>query len=206
MTTKTYFILAPTTGRIKIGKSKDPETRLAQLQTGNGEPLKLIATVSGDYEKQFHKILAPYRVSGEWFAGIDAKILSRYLQSFDTDEWMEGDIVENFVSEFLEDRRKAAVNKSNRQRVRRAGIMTRKVESKLSRTLTKEQAATLKKKMKAARSEAQAMRKQVKEQIFFNQVTKMAQKRSPEFIRTHLGYHNWSEERKQAVDAILEAV
>ena len=42
-----YFIQSDITGMIKIGRSKDPVKRLKQLQTGNANKLKLIASFKG---------------------------------------------------------------------------------------------------------------------------------------------------------------
>jgi len=42
-----YFIQSDRTGMIKIGRSKDPSKRLKQLQTGNANKLKLIASFKG---------------------------------------------------------------------------------------------------------------------------------------------------------------
>ena len=39
-----YIIQSDFTGMIKIGRSKDPNKRLKQLQTGNPNKLKLIAS------------------------------------------------------------------------------------------------------------------------------------------------------------------
>ena len=42
-----YFVQAKGTGRIKIGRSKNPRTRLRALQTGNAKELRLIASLEG---------------------------------------------------------------------------------------------------------------------------------------------------------------
>ena len=58
---------------IKIGKSKNPEARLNQLQTGSSKKLKLIHTVEVNddeclyLEQMIHKELGTRRVLGEWF-------------------------------------------------------------------------------------------------------------------------------------------
>ena len=68
--TKIYFIQAGTSGPIKIGYSGGPiERRLAALQTGHPEPLRLLAAVDGDRstEAELHRRFHPYRRSGEWF-------------------------------------------------------------------------------------------------------------------------------------------
>ena len=65
-----YIIQSSYTGMIKIGRSKDPEKRLKQLQTGNPNKLKLIASFEnqGWQEKSLHEILESHRLEGEWFS------------------------------------------------------------------------------------------------------------------------------------------
>ena len=65
-----YFIQSDFTGMIKIGRSKDPQKRLKQLQTGNPNKLKLIAEFKGEgwKEKILHERLEKYRLEGEWFS------------------------------------------------------------------------------------------------------------------------------------------
>ena len=43
-----YIIQSDKTGMIKIGRSKNPQKRLKQLQTGNPNKLKLIASFKGE--------------------------------------------------------------------------------------------------------------------------------------------------------------
>jgi hypothetical protein len=57
---------------VKIGVTKSPETRLAQLQTGASQKIEyaFIAPASGDpyaIEKEAHAMLARSRLNGEWF-------------------------------------------------------------------------------------------------------------------------------------------
>ena len=47
-----YIIQSDVTGMIKIGRSKDPQKRLKQLQTGNPNKLKLIAEFKGEGWKE----------------------------------------------------------------------------------------------------------------------------------------------------------
>jgi len=59
-------------GNIKIGISKDPITRVKQLNTGSGDKIHLIATwVTTDdvsYVESFlHGLFDLYRLNGEWF-------------------------------------------------------------------------------------------------------------------------------------------
>ena len=65
-----YIIQSDVTGMIKIGRSKDPQKRLKQLQTGNPSRLKLIASFKGEgwKEKILHENLKKYRLEGEWFS------------------------------------------------------------------------------------------------------------------------------------------
>ena len=65
-----YIIQSDVTGMIKIGRSKDPQKRLKQLQTGNPNRLKLIASFKekGKEEKYLHEVLNNYKLKGEWFS------------------------------------------------------------------------------------------------------------------------------------------
>lgn len=64
-----YIIQSNNNGLIKIGRSKNPQKRLKQLQTGNPNKLKLIYTFEGEgwREKIIHERLSYYRLEGEWF-------------------------------------------------------------------------------------------------------------------------------------------
>lgn len=64
-----YFIQAGK-GAVKIGVAADPFKRLAELQTGNHEPLRIVATLEGDveHESSFHARFSRHRLRGEWFA------------------------------------------------------------------------------------------------------------------------------------------
>lgn len=60
-------------GYVKIGKSDEPERRIAQLQTGNPQPIRLIGwlrSLSG-FEVSLHRLHEEDRVSGEWFRHSD---------------------------------------------------------------------------------------------------------------------------------------
>jgi hypothetical protein len=66
-----YFILDTTSHAIKIGFClKNPEKRLAALQTGNSNALRLLGYVYGieSHEKFLHKQFSPYHRQGEWFS------------------------------------------------------------------------------------------------------------------------------------------
>lgn len=62
-----YFIQGITTGRIKIGVSKDPKKRMQQMQLS--EQTVLLCAVKGSYtlEDTLHNMFKEYRVHGEWF-------------------------------------------------------------------------------------------------------------------------------------------
>lgn len=65
-----YFIQEQPEGRIKIGKSRNPKKRLMNLQTGNPDPLEVIACLPGGRveETLLHQKLDRYRCTrGEWF-------------------------------------------------------------------------------------------------------------------------------------------
>jgi predicted GIY-YIG superfamily endonuclease len=74
METFVYIIAASPDGPVKIGYSKQPETRLKQLQTGHSEELHLYHTLSFEreraklIERMMHKTLSLSRRTGEWFA------------------------------------------------------------------------------------------------------------------------------------------
>lgn len=62
-----YFVAAP--GRIKIGFTTQPESRLAALQAVDMERLSMVAIVEGSrkLEMHLHKLAAPHRYVREWF-------------------------------------------------------------------------------------------------------------------------------------------
>lgn len=64
-----YFVVNDHLTRVKIGVSVNPDSRLAQLQTGNAELLRLYGVVPGDYsvEGWLHRQFAEHRLTGEWF-------------------------------------------------------------------------------------------------------------------------------------------
>lgn len=69
-----YFVLSPALNRIKIGRGKDPASRLADLRVGSPDPdLCVLATVrgKGHLENEVHKAWAALWSHGEWFAASD---------------------------------------------------------------------------------------------------------------------------------------
>lgn len=66
-----YFVQCRLTGRLKIGKAKDPERRFATLQTGSPTQLVLLGCIPGgrDKERELHqRIPRADRLHGEWFS------------------------------------------------------------------------------------------------------------------------------------------
>lgn len=71
-----YLIGRHEDDHVKIGCSRNPIVRLAQLQTASPSPLRLLAFFEGDQssEAYLHKALAIRRASGEWFDDCDGRI------------------------------------------------------------------------------------------------------------------------------------
>lgn len=61
-----YFIRAGENGPVKIGRSRDPRRRLADLQVSHHETLCLLAVMDGDEAEEWtlHRAFPPVR--GEW--------------------------------------------------------------------------------------------------------------------------------------------
>lgn len=65
-----YFIRAVSGGPIKIGVGTDPAQRLAVLQPGNPEKLRILGVIPGaghKRERQLHLQFGESRLNGEWF-------------------------------------------------------------------------------------------------------------------------------------------
>jgi hypothetical protein len=64
-----YVIQSEHKGAVKVGRSTRPERRLSQLQTASPAPLRLIRVYwyHGHREHVIHRMLAPLRLTGEWF-------------------------------------------------------------------------------------------------------------------------------------------
>ena len=65
-----YIMQSSGNGHLKIGRAKDPKARVSQLQTGNSEEIKLLASYEGWgwRESDIHARLTDYRLKGEWFS------------------------------------------------------------------------------------------------------------------------------------------
>jgi len=65
-----YFIGEQSTGRVKIGFSRNPWARLTNLQTANSSKLEILCHLrtSGVSESEIHRLLSEHSVGGEWFS------------------------------------------------------------------------------------------------------------------------------------------
>lgn len=75
--TNIYFIGNVEKREVKIGRSNNPQKRLAELQTANSQNLVLygvIDNVTPELENSLHKILSSIRLKGEWFKLTDKLI------------------------------------------------------------------------------------------------------------------------------------
>jgi len=85
-----YFILDPINSCVKIGKSNDVKSRIRDLQIGNPNELKLLATVSCHdesaafkFESKLHANYSHLYMRGEWFKYEDS--LEKYvLETFES--------------------------------------------------------------------------------------------------------------------------
>lgn len=82
----TYVIRAGNDGPIKVGKAMDPESRLAELQTGSWQELQLLHVVPGygEMERRFHLKLKSSNIRGEWFTG---PAVEQFLRWLDTESY-----------------------------------------------------------------------------------------------------------------------
>ena len=81
---KVYFIQSGKGGAVKIGKAKNVETRLRELQTGNPKELYLRAVLcctseanAFHTEQLLHIRFAENRLRGEWFHKRILKLLNK---------------------------------------------------------------------------------------------------------------------------------
>lgn len=70
-----YFVQQSHDGPIKVGWSRNIPRRMRQLQTAQGQPLRLlghIETQDASLEKVFQERLSKHHLQGEWFEGTSA--------------------------------------------------------------------------------------------------------------------------------------
>jgi hypothetical protein len=63
------YVIRSAADLYKVGYTVNPHQRLSLLQTGSHERLALLGVIPGTraQEAELHSLLAPWRVSGEWF-------------------------------------------------------------------------------------------------------------------------------------------
>ncbi len=69
------YLIVSSSGFYKVGFTKnDPRRRVMMLRTGSSDELELIGAVPGtiEDERELHRMLAPWRVTREWFAACPA--------------------------------------------------------------------------------------------------------------------------------------
>ena len=64
-----YFIGEQSSGRVKIGFSRNPWARLTNLQTANSSKLEILCHLrtNGVSESEIHRLLSGHSIGGEWF-------------------------------------------------------------------------------------------------------------------------------------------
>jgi hypothetical protein len=81
-----YVIYNHTNHCVKVGYTVNLNSRFSQIQLSTADKLTLLFTLSGgvEIESEIHKLLAKYRLRGEWFA-YNQEVLSllmNYQQNF----------------------------------------------------------------------------------------------------------------------------
>lgn len=87
-----YFIQDVVKLDIKIGFClKKPEKRLAALQTGNSNALRLLGHVLGSeaHESLLHARFKQHRLQGEWFADVIQEEIERIARHASIEEWLK---------------------------------------------------------------------------------------------------------------------
>lgn len=109
-----YVLRGKEESPIKIGMATDPLGRMASVQTGCWERLRLLYVVPGAHklERAFHKRLSTARLEGEWFNG---PAIESFL------EWL-GDYTREAVATYMPDRKLPPVPDFSEIVVNRSGF------------------------------------------------------------------------------------
>ena len=86
-----YFIQDTVTSAVKIGFClKKPEKRLAALQTGNSNPLRLVGHAPGSetHEGRLHGYFSRFRIQGEWFSSAVLADVRGILECASLEGWL----------------------------------------------------------------------------------------------------------------------
>ena len=85
-----YFILDPVSSCVKIGKSNNVKSRMGELQVGNPNELKLLATIfchdesaAFKFESKLHAAYSHLYLRGEWFK-YDGSLQNYISETFKT--------------------------------------------------------------------------------------------------------------------------
>lgn len=99
MSGKIYFVCAP--GRIKIGYTKKPELRLAQLRAVDMEELTTLSVMDGTMyiEHKLHDMARQFSIRGEWFR--DCPEVRQIIDDFVTGKIVFNKFGEELVDEAL---------------------------------------------------------------------------------------------------------
>lgn len=81
LSTKVYFLSDSNAATVKIGFSKDVDSRIIALQTSNTNPLVLLGSIPGGRvtERVLHAKFRRFRIKGEWFTA--APELLQYIEA-----------------------------------------------------------------------------------------------------------------------------
>ena len=69
------YLIVSSSGFFKVGFTKnDPRRRVSMLRTGSSDELELVGVAAGSIEdeRELHRLLAPWRVTREWYASCPA--------------------------------------------------------------------------------------------------------------------------------------
>jgi hypothetical protein len=93
-----YFIQQGHFGPIKIGYSKNPQSRIGELQTAHHARLRFLGEIEGGIsdERRLHEKFAAHRIRREWFAPSQDLIdyIRMALGANPFNDWFDGDNAE----------------------------------------------------------------------------------------------------------------
>lgn len=76
-----YFISDPLSGCVKIGTSRNVESRFASLQSASPRDLRLMGSIEGGYQEEalFHRAFCRQHLRNEWF--MNTAILTNLIEA-----------------------------------------------------------------------------------------------------------------------------
>ena len=94
---------------IKIGRTTDPKSRIAQLQVGSRSAAEMVWCSECDnnvwFEYNLHQSFKPRLVRGEWYRGVTVGMLDRAKEMLDK-EYQIMEFGENISNQILQERKK----------------------------------------------------------------------------------------------------